>query len=73
MKLILAKKHPEKLREMIDLWWHEAGKYKALPILENHMKKQEGFHSKAILRFPPEKPRHKRAIYPEYAVGVIII
>jgi len=65
----LAEKHPEKLKEMIDLWWHEAGKYGVLPMLESHMKKQEGFHSKAILRFPPVKPRSKRIIYPEYSGG----
>ena len=65
----LAEKQPEKLKEMIDLWWHEADKYGVLPMLESHMKKQEGFHSKAILKFPPEKPRPERVIYPEYAGG----
>jgi arylsulfatase len=30
----LAAKHPEKLQELIGLWWHEAGRYGALP-LEN--------------------------------------
>jgi arylsulfatase len=30
----LAAEHPEKLQELIGLWWHEAGRYGALP-LEN--------------------------------------
>jgi arylsulfatase A-like enzyme len=65
----LAEKYPEKLKEMVELWWHEAGKYNVLPMLESHMKKQEGFHSKAILKFPPQKPRPERTIYPEYFGG----
>lgn len=65
----LAEKHPEKLREMIDLWWYEAGKYGVLPMLESHMKKQEGFHSKKLYRFPPVKARTKRTIYPEFSGG----
>ena len=28
----LASQHPDKLRELISLWWAEAGKYKVLPI-----------------------------------------
>ncbi|MFN0084651.1 MAG: arylsulfatase [Blastocatellia bacterium] len=28
----LAAKHPEKLREMIERWWSEAGKYNVLPL-----------------------------------------
>ena len=28
----LAEKNPDKLREMIDLWWIEAGKYDVLPL-----------------------------------------
>jgi arylsulfatase len=30
----LAKQHPNKLRELQELWWKEAAKYGALPILE---------------------------------------
>jgi arylsulfatase A-like enzyme len=30
----LAAEHPEKLQELMSLWWHEAGRYQALP-LEN--------------------------------------
>ena len=28
----LAEKHPDKLDELIDLWWEEAAKYKVLPV-----------------------------------------
>ncbi len=28
----LAAQHPEKLRELVDMWWVEAGKYQALPL-----------------------------------------
>ncbi len=28
----LSSEHPEKLRELIDLWWSEAGRYQALPL-----------------------------------------
>ena len=28
----LAEKHPEKLRELIDLWYHAAGRYNGLPL-----------------------------------------
>jgi hypothetical protein len=28
----LAEKHPEKLRQLVELWWAEAGKYNVLPL-----------------------------------------
>jgi arylsulfatase len=28
----LAAEHPDKLQELISLWWHEAGRYQALPL-----------------------------------------
>jgi arylsulfatase len=66
----LADKEPVKLRELIECWWHEAGKYGVLPMLESHMKKQEGFHSKTIFKFPPANTESKRIIYPEYSGGL---
>jgi arylsulfatase len=30
----LAEQHPEKLQELINLWFHEAGKYNGLPLLD---------------------------------------
>lgn len=61
----LAEKYPDKLKEMIELWYNEAGKYNVLPLLESHMKKVEGYHSKAILRFKPKKEQLHHTIYPE--------
>ena len=28
----LAEKHPEKVRELVEMWWAEAGKYNVLPL-----------------------------------------
>jgi arylsulfatase len=63
----LADQYPEKLRELIDLWWLEAGKYNVIPMLESHMKRQEGFNSKTLFKFPPVKPKRRRIIYPEFS------
>jgi arylsulfatase A-like enzyme len=30
----LAAEHPSKLRELVDLWYHEAGKYNGLPLMD---------------------------------------
>ena len=54
----LADKYPEKLKELIELWYNEAGKYNVLPLLESHLKKVEGFNSKAILRFSQRQKSH---------------
>lgn len=69
----LAEKYPEKLRELIDLWWTEAGKYNVLPMLESHMKKMEGYHSKGILRFRPRERITKHVFYPETSGGASIM
>ncbi len=67
----LSAQCPEKLRELVDLWWREAGKYKVLPMLESHMKKMEGYHSKAILRFRPSAKRTRHILYPEMTGGSV--
>lgn len=51
----LADKHPEKLRELIDLWWHEAGKYGVLPMLESHFRQRDGFKFNKMVRFAPSE------------------
>ncbi len=61
----LADKYPEKLKDMIELWYNEAGKYNVLPLLESHLKKIEGYNSKAILRFKPKEKTTQYTIYPE--------
>jgi len=61
----LAATHPEKLREMVDLWWHEAGKYGVLPMLESHFKKMGGFDWNKMLRFAPSEYHSHYTFYPQ--------
>jgi arylsulfatase A-like enzyme len=65
----LANKYPEKLRELMDLWWHEAGKYNVLPLAESHLKKAENFNSKKMYRYAPSKPKTHYLYYPEFTFG----
>jgi arylsulfatase A-like enzyme len=65
----LAEKNPEKLRELIDLWWHEAGKYGVLPLAESHLKRADNFNSKKLYRYAPTKPRKHYVYYPEFTAG----
>jgi arylsulfatase A-like enzyme len=65
----LAAYHPEKLRELVDLWWHEAGKYGVLPLAESHLKRVDDFNSKQMYRYAPRKPRTHYVYYPEFSTG----
>ncbi len=65
----LAEKYPDKLRELKDLWWHEAGKYGVLPLAESHLKRAEGFNSKKMYRYAPVKSRTRYVFYPEFSAG----
>jgi arylsulfatase len=55
----LSADHPEKLQELIGLWWHEAGRYQALP-LENRSVLE------VLLTERPQlsKPRDRYVYYP---------
>lgn len=64
----LAGNHPDKLRELQDLWWQEAGKYNVLPMLESMFKKVPGFHSRAFRQKPGSAAPH-RTFYPEVTGG----
>ncbi len=58
----LAEEHPEKLEELVALWWAEAGKYDALPL--------ESRDAMGILVAPrPQlaKPRDRYVYYPDCA------
>ncbi len=58
----LAGKHPDKLRELVDLWWAEAGRYGAFPL--------ESRDAIGILLAPrPQlaKPRDRYVYYPDTA------
>jgi arylsulfatase A-like enzyme len=63
----LANEYPEKLREMIDLWWHEAGKYGVLPMLESYYKKTNGFDFNKSLKFAPSEYHSNYIFYPQMA------
>ncbi len=65
----MAGQYPEKLRELVALWWHEAGKYGVLPLAESHLKKAENFNSKKMYRYAPVKPRTHYVYYPEFTTG----
>ncbi len=54
----LAEQHPEKLRELIDLWWTEAEKYNVLPLDNSPFEAIFGQHPNA----PP--PRARYVYYP---------
>ena len=55
----VAAQHPEKLQELIGLWWHEAGRYQALP-LEN----RNAVEIFATERPQLSKPRNRYVYYP---------
>jgi arylsulfatase A-like enzyme len=63
----LAAKYPEKLKELIELWWHEAGKYGVLPLLESYYKKKDGFDFNRLLKFAPSEYRSSYTFYPQMA------
>ena len=68
----LAKVYPEKLQEMIDLWFEEAGRNKVLPMVESHLKvKEEGFMTKGLFKQRPAEPVKKWIIYPETTGGCV--
>jgi arylsulfatase A-like enzyme len=61
----LADKHPDKLRELVDLWWHEAGKFGVLPMLESYYKKKGGFDFNKSFKFAPPEYRSRYTFYPQ--------
>jgi arylsulfatase A-like enzyme len=53
----LADKHPEKLRQLVELWWAEAGRYNVLPLDERFAERQgakgeEGKEKKSYTFYP---------------------
>ena len=65
----LAEQHPEKLKELINLWWHEAGTYGVLPMLESHFTKRDGFDFNRMLRFAPVEYKSHLIFYPEMDIN----
>jgi arylsulfatase A-like enzyme len=58
----LASEHPEKLRELIDLWWAEAEKYQVLP-LDGTMQQRVATERPRVAR-----PRKQFVYYPALSV-----
>jgi len=58
----LAKKEPEKLNELISLWWSEAGKYQALPL-----ESRTALDILTTERPQLAKPREQYEYYPDCA------
>jgi arylsulfatase len=65
----LSQQYPEKLRELVDLWWNQAGEFGVLPMLESHYKKKNDFNWNAMLRFAPSEEKTKYVYYPEKYPG----
>lgn len=65
----LAEKYPEKLRELENLWWSEAGKYNILPMVESVFKNRENFNSRRMLKKEPSTLRKHYTFYPELQGG----
>jgi arylsulfatase len=55
----LAEKYPDKLRELVNLWWMEAGKYNALPLESRGVVEILGTERPQIA-----KPRNRYVYYP---------
>ncbi|MDP8887428.1 MAG: arylsulfatase [Thermoproteota archaeon] len=53
----LADKHPEKLRQLVELWWAEAGKYNVLPL-------DDRFSERVVARNEIDKEKKSYTFYP---------
>ena len=49
----LAQVYPEKLKELVDLWWQEAEKYGVFPMIESIMTRRNGFTFGSQVKLPP--------------------
>jgi arylsulfatase A-like enzyme len=67
----LADTYPEKLKELKDLWWHEAGKFGVLPLLESYYKKKGGFDFNRSLKFAPSEYRSSYTFYPQMSPNTL--
>ncbi len=60
----LASENPEKLRELIDLWWAEAGKYGVLPLINVGGSRARAGMMKAIFRAGTPHANFSYTYYP---------
>lgn len=68
----LAAEYPEKVKELIDLWWHEAGVYGVLPLTESHFRRRDGFKFNETLKFAPSEYTSHYIYYPEMDINAPI-
>ena len=59
----VAADHPGRLRRMVELWWHEAGRNGVLPILDH--RSRLGYRSERLPPVPeaPESPNERAYVY----------
>ena len=65
----LAEQYPEKVKELVDLWWHEAGVYGVLPLTESHFRRRDGFKFNETLKFAPSEYTSHYVYYPEMDIN----
>ena len=70
--LDLADKYPEKLKELIELWWREAGEYGVLPLTESHFRTRDGFKFNSMFKFAPSEHKSHYIYYPEMDINAPI-
>ncbi len=61
----VADQYPEKLEELKTLWWHEAGKYGVLPLIESHFRNINGFNFNQMWFHSPHENRKHYVWYPQ--------
>ncbi len=61
----LAAQFPDKVEELKDLWWHEAGTYGVLPMFESHFRTINGFNFNHLAKFAPSEYKTHYTYYPE--------
>ncbi len=59
----LAAVYPEKLKELIDLWWVEAQKNGVFPMLESHLSTRNGVQYGSTVKLRPVLPTQHFAYY----------
>ena len=65
----LAAQYPEKVRELEALWWHEAGRYGVLPMIESNRKKYKGRLFGDFLKANPALKKTEACYYREFDTG----
>ena len=67
----IAADYPDKLEELKALWWHEAGKYEVLPLIESHFRNIDGFNFNQMLKFSPSTDKTHYVYYPQMSPNTL--